>query len=86
MHKRVTSKVPPPAMGRHGINKNRFMKSKSVLGKLWDVHDLLARDDPKPWRFSTLVETLLNEHYPDVISPGWLLSADEGMHSKKHDV
>eukprot|EP00965_Chrysotila_dentata_P124224 4106132-Pleurochrysis_carterae.AAC.1 len=41
-HAKARDILPPPAMGRHGMDKNRFMKIKSILGEFWDVDDVLA--------------------------------------------
>eukprot|EP00965_Chrysotila_dentata_P103583 3418690-Pleurochrysis_carterae.AAC.3 len=68
-HAQARNILPPPAMGRHGMNKSVHedqVHPRRALG----CRRLLARGDPKPWRFSTLVETLFNEQYLDVIPPG----------------
>ena len=71
--------LPPPSMGRHGMIKSRFKALKAVHGELYNVNDEVEINDSDPWRFSALVEELFNEHMPTVISPGWLLHADEMM-------
>eukprot|EP00965_Chrysotila_dentata_P085687 2826989-Pleurochrysis_carterae.AAC.1 len=78
--RRAMTILPPPAFGKNGMGKNRFKKLFSVQSKLQDVSDELQPAAAlNPWRYSKEVEYIFNEHYPNVILQGRLLSAEEGM-------
>lgn len=68
----------PPAIGQHGMPKNRFETLRSLFGKPFrrDESDLNPND---PWRYCRSIVDLFNTHRLKLIVPSWLLEMDESM-------
>ena len=65
--------VPPPAMGRHGMSKNRFFHLRCML-RWYPAEKPFIEDDW--WACNPLV-TYFNAGINDVLEPGWLITPDE---------
>ena len=69
--------LPPPAFGRHGMTKNRFLFLKQRLRWYPSAEHRPAGADT--WWFVTELTELFNDRMAHTLSPGWLLVVDESM-------
>ena len=69
---------PPPAMGRHGMVKNRFLHFESLQAQMFDK-DETELDPTDPWRYSRAVINSYNQRRESLIIPSWILVGDESM-------
>jgi hypothetical protein len=80
---KMWSRTPPPdstaeapAMGRYGINQNRFDKLRSIF-RSGPADD--ASFDANDWCFVDGLVDAFNKNRKEGINPGWLLAPDESM-------
>lgn len=83
-HKSQNDLRAPPALGLHGMSKNRFKHLRSLVGQMWpSSEDGEAIDDTDShrdmWRFCRLPVDEFNLHYEEVFVPGSLTGPDESM-------
>mmetsp|Transcript_49491 Transcript_49491/g.123045 ORF Transcript_49491/g.123045 Transcript_49491/m.123045 type:complete len:729 (+) Transcript_49491:264-2450(+) len=69
---------PPPALGVHGLTKNRFEKLRHLQGMMFDV-DETGLDPTDSYRYCRAPVEAFNYHRRNSIIPSWLLVCDESM-------
>ena len=69
---------PPPAMGKYGLSKNRFLLLAKLAGEAYPLNET-GMDATDPWRFSRMPVDMYNEHMAEVFSAGWNFGPDESM-------
>lgn len=78
IHPGEKSTMPPPAIGRFGMSENRFIHLQSLVAMQFSVSEA-ELDKADPWRYCGLATDCFNEHWEEVMAPGWLLAPDESM-------
>lgn len=70
--------LPPPALGRFGMSKDRFERLEQLAGLMFSVSES-ELDESDPWRYCSLALAQHNAHWLSVYHASWLLAIDESM-------
>lgn len=70
--------LPPAALGRFGISRDRFDRLIQLVGCMHSVHEG-ELDETDPWKYCNLPITMHNAHWKRVYEASWLLAPDESM-------
>ena len=68
--------MPPAALGKHGMTRNRFKKLRKIIPMFFDKDEEDLRPDD-PWRYSKPPFVMFNEWRQKKYVASWLLTEDE---------